>query len=40
MSAQDRLQAASSQMSVNDRLSKPFEISGLYTTVARWASAT
>ena len=40
MSAQDRLQLASAQMVVDDRLSKPFEIAGLYTTVARWASAT
>ncbi len=36
MSAQDRLHASSSQMAVDDRLSKPFEIAGLYTTVARW----
>lgn len=40
MSAQDRLRANSSLMPVNDRLSKPFELSGLYTTVARWTPAT
>lgn len=39
MSAQDRLRANSSLMPVNDRLPKPFELTGLYTTVARWATA-
>lgn len=40
MSAQDRLRATSSLMPVNDRLTKPFRLAGLYSTVARWAPAT
>ncbi|HTD78291.1 MAG TPA: response regulator, partial [Chloroflexota bacterium] len=40
MSAQERLHATSSLMPVNDRLPKPFELTGLYTTVARWAHTT
>jgi CheY-like chemotaxis protein len=40
MSAQERLHATSSLMPVNDRLPKPFELMGLYTTVARWAQTT
>ena len=39
MSAQDRLNATSSLMPVNERLTKPFEIKSLYTIVARWISA-
>lgn len=39
MSAQDRLQATSALMPVDDRLPKPFELSRLYATVDRWASA-
>jgi len=37
MSVQDRLHATFSLMPVDDRLAKPFELTGLYTTVARWA---
>jgi len=37
MSAQDRLHATFSLMTVDDRLAKPFALAGLYTTVARWA---
>ena len=38
MSAQDRLRVAAAAMQINDQLPKPFEITGLYATVARWAS--
>lgn len=40
MSAQDRLQTLSSQMQVDDRLPKPFNIHDLYATVARWVQVT
>lgn len=36
MSAHDRLRATSSRMPVNDSLPKPFEMSDLCATVARW----
>lgn len=36
MSAHGRLQATTSVMPVNDRLSKPFELKQLYDVVARW----
>ncbi len=39
MSAMERLHAAAPLMVANDRLPKPFEIAGLYKTVARWATA-
>jgi len=38
MSAQDRLNAAGSML-VNGRLPKPFDLSSLFDTVARWAVA-
>ena len=40
MSAQDRLQAASALMPVDDRLPKPFELDHLYAKVAHWATAS
>ncbi len=40
MSAQDRLQAASALMPVDDRLPKPFELDHLYEKVAYWAAAS
>lgn len=40
MSAQDRLQSVSAHMPVDDRLSKPFNIGDLYSTVERWVNAS
>jgi CheY-like chemotaxis protein len=40
MSAQDRLRATGPLMPVNDRLPKPFDLTVLYATVARWAQAS
>ncbi len=40
MSAQDRLRATGPLMAVNGRLPKPFDLTVLYTTVARWAQAS
>lgn len=40
MSAHSRLRSTAHTMQVDDRLSKPFELSDLYNTVERWASAS
>jgi DNA-binding response OmpR family regulator len=40
MSAQDRLQAATALMPVDDRLPKPFDLDHLYEKVAYWAAAS
>jgi len=40
MSAQDCLRATGPLMPVNDRLPKPFDLTVLYATVARWAQAS
>jgi CheY-like chemotaxis protein len=39
MSAQERLNASSALMPVNDRLSKPFLLWDLYSLVAHWSDA-
>ena len=40
LSAQDRLQSVTAHTPVDDRLSKPFNIGDLYTTVARWVKVS
>ena len=37
--AQDRLQATAARMVADDRLPKPFEVTGLFAAVARWVPA-
>jgi CheY-like chemotaxis protein len=39
MSARHRLAVLGPRLSVNDQLAKPFDLTALYTTVARWMPA-